>query len=49
MAQNNQNGWTIKTVQEPARGPVTKTTVSQLSHNRSLRGVQKIAKKYATS
>ena len=39
--------WTIRTVSEPKRGPVTKTTVSKLSGDRSLRGVAKLAKKYA--
>jgi len=40
-------GWTIKTVSQPARGPVTKSTVTELKRNKSLRDVAKVAKKYA--
>lgn len=47
MAQNKQTGWTIRTVQEPPRGPVTKSTVTKLSGDKSLSGVKKIARKYA--
>jgi hypothetical protein len=39
--------WTIRKASEPARGTVTKTTVQELSRDKSLRGVARIAKKYA--
>jgi hypothetical protein len=44
---NSSAGWTIKTVSQPPRGPVTKTTVTELHRNKSLRDVAKVAKKYA--
>ena len=42
-----QRSWTIRTVSEPARGPVTKETVRELKRVKPLREVAKIAKKYA--
>jgi hypothetical protein len=39
--------WTIKKVSEPKRDGVTKETIQKLSRDRSLRGIARIAKKYA--
>ncbi|HKF13795.1 MAG TPA: hypothetical protein VKB13_01040 [Gaiellaceae bacterium] len=39
--------WTIRSASDTKRGRVTSTTVRELSQTKSLRGVAKIAKKYA--
>jgi hypothetical protein len=41
------SGSTIRKVSEPKRGGITKETIQKLSRDRSLRGVARIAKKYA--
>jgi hypothetical protein len=48
VTNNSSGNWTIRKVPEPARGPVTRETVKELSRDRSLRGVAQIAKKYAS-
>lgn len=39
--------WAIRKVAQQPRGPVTEKTVKDLSRDRSLRGVARVAKKYA--
>lgn len=46
-AATSTNGWTIRKIDVPDRGPVTKTTVKELARNKSLRRVAEIAQKYA--
>jgi hypothetical protein len=41
------SNWTIRTASDSKRGSVTHKTVSELSRAKSLRGVAKVAKKYA--
>jgi hypothetical protein len=45
--KTNNNTWTIRTASDSKRGVVTKKTVTELSRAKSLRGVAKVAKKYA--
>lgn len=45
--QKASNTGTMRTVKEPARGPVTAATVKQLASEKYLRGVAEIARKYA--
>lgn len=47
MKDRAASNWTIRSASDTKRGPVTKKTVSELSRSKSLRGVAKVAKKYA--
>jgi hypothetical protein len=46
MKGQKENSRTVKIINEPPRGPVTRETVKQLKSEPYLRGVAEIARKY---